>query len=228
MTIAKRNILALLTLAAGTMTLQAAAPSLDSYRLVWSDEFEGTTLDPSIWNIEVNGNGGGNNELQYYAAENVSVADGCLVLTARKENKNGRAFTSGRVNTLGKAAFMHGRIDARLKMPRTANGLWPAFWLMGNDMSTGTGWPYCGEIDVMEAGNVNGINRGTQDRYMGGALHWGPYVGGGHPMYATDLTATYSLQDDFHLFSLVWDDYKIEMYLDLDRNGNRRQLHGHL
>ena len=63
MTIAKRNILALLTLAAGTMTLQAAAPSLDSYRLVWSDEFEGTTLDPSIWNIEVNGNGGGNNEL---------------------------------------------------------------------------------------------------------------------------------------------------------------------
>ncbi len=220
MTIAKRNILALLTLAAGTMTLQAAAPSLDSYRLVWSDEFEGTTLDPSIWNIEVNGNGGGNNELQYYAAENVSVADGCLVLTARKENKNGRAFTSGRVNTLGKAAFMHGRIDARLKMPRTANGLWPAFWLMGNDMSTGTGWPYCGEIDVMEAGNVNGINRGTQDRYMGGALHWGPYVGGGHPMYATDLTATYSLQDDFHLFSLVWDDYKIEMYLDLDRNPN--------
>ncbi|MBR3102157.1 MAG: glycoside hydrolase family 16 protein [Muribaculaceae bacterium] len=197
----------------------AKAPSLDTYRMVWSDEFDGTTLNSAIWNIEVNGNGGGNNELQYYASENVSVSDGCLMLTARKENRNGRAFTSGRINSLGKAAFMHGRIDARLKMPHTANGLWPAFWLMGNDMATGTGWPYCGEIDVMEAGNVNGINRGTQDRYMGGALHWGPYgaqTNWQHPMYATDLTAPYSLQDDFHLFTLVWDYNRIEMYLDLD------------
>ena len=201
------------------MTMQAAPTGLDAYKLVWSDEFDGTELDSRIWNIEVNGNGGGNNELQYYAAGNVSVADGCLVLTAKRENMNGKAFTSGRINSMGKAAFMHGRIDARLKMPHTANGLWPAFWLMGNDMSTGTGWPYCGEIDVMEAGNANGIARGTQDRYMGGALHWGPYgaqTNWSHPMYATDLTASYSLQDDFHLFSLVWDDAKIEMYLDLD------------
>ena len=157
------------------------APSLDGYELVFSDEFNGTSLDTQAWNVEVNGNGGGNNELQYYTQNNVTVADGALLLTARKENYGGRSFTSGRVNTMGKVAFKHGILQASIKLPKTANGLWPAFWLMGNDMSTGTSWPYCGEIDVLEAGGNQGIINGTQESFFISALHWGPYINGEHP-----------------------------------------------
>ena len=191
------------------------APSLDGYEMVFSDEFDGTTLNSQVWNIEVNGDGGGNNELQYYLANNVTVANGNLVITSRRQNYANKAFTSGRINSMGHAAFKHGIIQASIKLPNTANGLWPAFWLMGNDMSTGTGWPYCGEIDVLEAGGSQGIQAGTQDRFFISALHWGPYIDGQHPMYSRANTADYSIQDDnFHLYTLVWDEAKISMYLD--------------
>lgn len=191
------------------------APSLDGYDLVFSDEFNGNQLDADVWNIEVNGNGGGNNELQYYLTNNVKVADGSLVLTARRENYAGKSFTSGRINSMGHAAFKHGIVQASIKLPKTANGLWPAFWLMGNDMSTGTGWPYCGEIDVLEAGGSQGIQAGTQERYFISALHWGPYIDGQHPMYSRATTNDYSIQDEeFHLYTMVWDENMISMYLD--------------
>ena len=150
----------LMTLMAMAMiTLGATA---QEYRLVFCDDFNGTELDQRVWNIEVNGNGGGNAELQYYRAENVTVAEGCLMLTARKEDWQGKHFTSGRINSMGKAAFKHGKVEASICIPQTANGLWPAFWMMGNDMATGTGWPNCGEIDIMEMGNSYGISHGTQ------------------------------------------------------------------
>ena len=210
-----------LFIAVAAMSLTASAqwlnraPSLDDYELVFSDEFDGTSLNTAVWNVEVNGDGGGNNELQYYTANNVSVADGALQITARRQNYQGRSFTSGRINSMGKAAFKHGIIQASIMLPSTANGLWPAFWLMGNDMSTGTGWPYCGEIDVLEAGGSGGISAGTQDRFFISALHWGPYTNGQHPMYGNNTTASYSLQDgNYHLYTLVWDENKISMYLD--------------
>ena len=190
-------------------------PSLTGYDLVFADEFNGTALDTRVWNVELNGNGGGNNELQYYLADNVRVADGNLVITARKQNYEGRSFTSGRINTMGKMAFEHGILQASIKLPKTANGLWPAFWLMGNDMDSGTSWPYCGEMDVLEAGGAQGIAAGTQERFFISALHWGPYVDGGHPMYSSNTTADYSIQDgQFHVFTLEWDEQKIAMYLD--------------
>ena len=213
----KKLVLAMLlplSLSAGAQWLNRA-PSLNGYELVFSEEFEGNALNSQAWNVEVDGNGGGNNELQYYSPNNVAVADGALRITARRESANGRSFTSGRINTMGKVAFKHGIVQARIKLPHTANGLWPAFWLMGNDMSTGTSWPYCGEIDVLEAGGSGGISAGTQDRFFISALHWGPYTNGQHPMYGTSNMAPYSIQDDeYHLFTLEWTDQKISMYLD--------------
>ncbi|MBR6283360.1 MAG: glycoside hydrolase family 16 protein [Muribaculaceae bacterium] len=207
-------LLPALCLAANGQRLNRA-PSTDGYELVFSDEFNGTALDTQVWNVEVNGDGGGNNELQYYARGNVKVADGALHITARRENYGNKSFTSGRINSMGKAAFKHGIVQANIKLPSTANGLWPAFWLMGNDMNTGTGWPYCGEIDVLEAGGSQGIAAGTQDRFFISALHWGPYTNGQHPMYSRNTTASYSLQDGvYHLYTLVWDENKIAMYLD--------------
>ena len=161
-----------------TAGAQAVDVVPDGYTLIWGDEFDTDRLNENIWNIEVNGNGGGNQELQYYRRENVTMGvdpksgEQCLVITSRRENYMGRSFTSGRVTSQNKAAFKHGIIQARIKFPRTADGLWPAYWMMGNDMNK-YGWPRCGEMDIVELGHANGIKDGTQDRYFGGTLHYG-------------------------------------------------------
>ena len=190
------------------------------YQLVWSDEFNTSELDLTKWLIEDNGNGGGNNELQYYDSRGVSMGEEpetgrhCLILTARKEQYRGKSASSGRINTSNGYTFTHGRVDALIRLPKTADGLWPAFWLLGADYKQ-VGWPRCGEIDILEMGNSTGIRRGMQERYFNGACHWGYYEGGGYPNYAKASDAPYSLQDGFHLFTLVWDDQRVATYLDL-------------
>ena len=201
---------------------QEGTGETDGYKLVWQDLFDGEELNMNRWNIEVNGSGGGNNELQYYTdrSENVRVGDdgegnGCLILTARREDYKGKNFTSGRVNSMGKIAFTHGKIEAAIKLPKTANGLWPAFWMMGNDYSK-VGWPRCGETDIMEMGNSEGIRNGAQERFFNGACHWGQ--GWPNASYAKSTTKSYSLQDgEFHLFTCIWDENSIKMYVDLDK-----------
>ncbi|MBO5345340.1 MAG: glycoside hydrolase family 16 protein [Paludibacteraceae bacterium] len=197
--------------------------SLKDYQLVWSDEFDGATLNLENWNIEINNTGCGNSELEYYCEKGVSVGEEplsgkqCLILTATKEHYIDRECTSGRINTRDKRTFQYGIVEASIKLPKTADGLWPAFWMMGNDISI-NGWPKCGEIDIMEMGNSHGIRTGTQDRYFNGACHWGFYKNGNYPNYANAQTSAYSLQDDeFHLYRLYWDENKISMYLDQDK-----------
>lgn len=193
---------------------------IPGYRLIWSDEFDSADLDLTKWLIEDNGDGGGNNELQYYDARGVSMGAEpesgrkCLILTARKENYRGKTASSGRINTSRSFTFTHGRIDALIRLPQTANGLWPAFWLLGADFSQ-VGWPACGEIDILEMGHVDGIRNGSQERYLNGACHWGHYVNGGYPNYARHSEAPYSVQDGFHLFTLIWDEQTLACYLDL-------------
>ena len=196
----------------------------DGYRLVWQDSFEGLNLDEArYWNIEVNGDGGGNHELQYYGRENVSVGvepesgASCLILTARCDEKAGRVITSGRVNTKDKVCPTFGKIEARIKLPRTQDGLWPAFWLLGNDYSL-EGWPRCGEIDIMEMGHIDGIKASTQDRLFNGACHWGVSHKQVNSLVQAQLSP-YDLQDgNFHLFTLEWDENTIKMFLDKDEN----------
>jgi beta-glucanase (GH16 family) len=201
-------------------------PQYAAYTLVWADEFGDTVLNMRNWNVEVSGDGSGNSELQYYRSENVSLGyepqsnRKCLIITAKKENFEGKTATSGRINSMGKQFFKHGRVEASIKLPLTANGLWPAFWMMGNDYHQ-VGWPRCGEIDILEMGHANGVKNATQDRYFNGACHWGLlWNGGAYPSYAKDATWSYSLQDTFHLFTLIWDEYDMKMYLDLDRYPN--------
>lgn len=188
---------------------------------MWEDNFDHPVLNETDhWTVEVNGNGGGNNELQYYRRENISIEQhpsgvNCLVISAKRENFGGKVATSGRLVTRENVSAKYGKMEARIKLPLTANGLWPAFWMMGDDFSK-VGWPRCGEIDILEMGNTNGINRGTQDKYFNGACHWGE----SWAYYAKDNTAAYSLQDDFHLFTMIWDETAIKMYLDLDKYPN--------
>lgn len=222
----KRTFLATLaTAVAFTAAAEGTSAVPSGYTLRWQDNFDGTTLNEAIWNIEVNGSGGGNQELQYYRRENVSVGvdpqsgANCLILTARRESFGGKSFTSGRVNSQTKAAFKHGMIQARIKFPKTKDGLWPAYWMMGNDMNR-YGWPRCGEMDIVELGHANGIAAGTQDRYFGGTLHYGPNATAeGHQQYSQEYLAPESnpiTNDEYHIITVEWDDTNLYMYYDLE------------
>lgn len=196
----------------------------NDYHLVWQDNFDGPKLDETnCWSIVVNGNGGGNRELQYYRRENIEVGkepvsgESCLIITAKKGKSFFKKCTSGRLSTRNKIMFRYGKIEARIKLSKTANGLWPAFWMLGRDYPEAK-WPKCGEIDIMEMGNKNGIIAGTQDRYFGGACHWGEkFNHGKYPNYSKATTNPYCLQDSFHLYTLIWDKNAVKMYLDLDK-----------
>jgi beta-glucanase (GH16 family) len=193
--------------------LMAATACAQEYKLVWSDEFDDNTIGKN-WNAEVV-SAPSNNELQYYTdrPSNVKIEGGNLVLTARRESYGSRYFTSGRVNSNNKVSFTHGKIEARIKMPRLANGLWPAFWLMGEDITT-AGWPACGEIDVMEAGHQTGLANGASERYFAGCIHWGKSIPE-HQMYSPGaVTSTYDITGDYHLFTAVWDENMLKCYLD--------------
>lgn len=188
----------------------------EGYELFWSDEFDGDSLNAAFWTPEQGGHGWGNNELQHYTGrkDNVDVHDGKLVIRAVKEDYKGSSVTSARLVTLGKVEFMYGYVVASIKLPKTADGLWPAFWMMGTDISR-LGWPNCGEIDILEMGHSNGMKNGTQEQFLNGACHWGvPH----HQYYAHDITNSYSVQDgQFHTFTCIWDEEKVATYIDLEK-----------
>ena len=186
------------------------------YELLWSDEFEGDSLNAAYWTPEQGGHGWGNNELQYYTGrkDNVDVRDGKLIMRAVKEDYDGAPVTSARLITLGKIEFLYGYVVASIKLPKTADGLWPAFWMMGTDIRK-IGWPNCGETDILEMGHSNGMKNGTQEQFLNGACHWGvPH----HQYYAHDITNTYSVQDgEFHTFTCIWNEEHVARYIDLEK-----------
>jgi beta-glucanase (GH16 family) len=206
----------------------SAVISAQNYKLVWEDNFNKATLNKKNWTINVDGKGGGNRELQYYRKQNINIekepftGEICLVITAKKQNFKGKPATSGRLSTFDKKSFKFGKIEARIKMPKTANGLWPAFWMLGADQKTAE-WPKCGEIDIVEMGKKTGIELNVQDRYFNGACHWGEsWNGGSYPNKGISTTNSYSLQNDFHTYTLLWTADSISMFLDLDKYPNAK------
>lgn len=195
------------------------------YKLVWKEDFDSDILDEKVWNIELVKNPS-NNELQEYKAENISIGyepvtnNKCLIITAKREKTQNRDFTSGRLNTMKKVAFKYGRLDASIKLPSTANGLWPAFWLKGNDNDVSQ-WPSCGEIDVLEMGSKDAYANNSQGNCIGHACHWG-INSSNHKSVGQKVNMQYSLQDEqFHLYTIIWDECSIKFYVDLDKNPNK-------
>lgn len=147
--------LALLTVAVVSGCKKSAKPTDDDdskpsipkeYKLVWSDEFDGSKLDLTKWNYDT-GTGFGNQEKQFCTdrEKNIKVEDGNLVITAFKENYNGASYTSGRITTKKKGFITYGKVEARISLP-SGKGTWPAFWMLPEVGS----WPKYGEIDIME------------------------------------------------------------------------------
>jgi Glycosyl hydrolases family 16 len=174
--------------------------------LVWSDEFNGSAINTANWTYDLGNSGWGNNELQNYTsrAENARIENGMLVIEARRENLGGSAFTSARLKTQGRRSFgVNTWVEARIQAPQ-GQGIWPAFWMLGNSIST-IGWPFCGEIDIMEI-------RGQNPFQNVGTMHW--EANGSHASFGTTFNSPVSLAAGFHTFAISRTPTAIRWYLD--------------
>jgi beta-glucanase (GH16 family) len=192
--------------------IASPAAAQEAWELVWSDEFDGSSLDASNWSPQIGTGtayglpaGWGNNELQYYtnSADNIQVSDGTLKIIARQQNFGGRNYTSARLRTLNKQEFLYGRVEARMKLPST-QGIWPAFWMLPTNSPYGI-WASSGEIDVMESVNI-------ADRIYG-TLHFGnqwPNNQSAGPRYSdgTDFS------NDFYTYRVDWEPDSFTWYIN--------------
>jgi len=211
-------------LARGSVTITAKADSVSStchvtvtktdlpYQLVWSDEFDGTTLDLTKWNIETGGGGWGNNEKQYYTnrTDNVRLENGSLVIEAKKETYGSNGYTSARINTRNKVNYTYGKIEARISLP-VGKGTWPAYWMLGSNFST-AGWPTCGEVDMME-------HVGSDPTMISHAVHTYEKNGAkGNNWWARKYLS--DLEGSYHTYAIEWEkqvsegDDCIRFYID--------------
>lgn len=182
-----------------------------SWRLAWSDEFNGSKNAPpdrTKWTYDLGESGWGNNELEAYTHSLRNAyqdGEGHLVIHVLRSPSGG--YTSARMKTWKRFTVKYGRIEARIKIP-FGQGIWPAFWLLGANINdAGVGWPRCGEIDIMEN---NGHGPGT----VHGTIH-GPGYSGSHGIgkpYV--LPAGEAFASDFHLFSIDWGPSSIRFMVD--------------
>ncbi len=191
------------------------------YNLVWSDEFNGnvgSAPNSANWTYNTGAGGWGNNELENYTTSTANsqiisdpnAGDGkalaLIAIDTQPGNTNygtvGR-YTSARLLTSGLQSFQYGYMEARIQMPY-GDGIWPAFWMLGNNIGS-VGWPTCGEMDIME--NIGNVSDQPLNH---GSLHapgWNP-------------TGTYSLpggalyHNAYHTFGLLWQQDQVQFYVD--------------
>src|ERR1700722_14484924 len=205
---------------AGSLSASAQTSPSNSasslWTLVWSDEFNGpngSAVEASKWVYDTGGDGWGNKELEYYTSrpQNSYQQDGNLVIKVLQEKYScaygvASNYTSARLKTLGKFAQTCGRFEARIKIPR-GQGIWPAFWMLGDDVEIAPGWPKSGEIDIME-------NIGKEPALVHGTIH-GPGYSGEHGIGAPySLASGKPFADDFHIYAVEWEPKAIRFYVD--------------
>lgn len=179
-------------------------------QIVWADEFttDGAP-DASKWSFDIGTgqNGWGNNELQYYTnrSENIEVKNGMLYIKAIKEPYLGSSYTSAKITTRGTFEQKYGRYEAKIKLP-WGQGLWPAFWLLGDDSNGSVIWPQIGEIDIMEY-------RGQQPSIVHGSIH-GPGYSAGEAITKSYTLPNDRFDTDFHIFGIEWGPNYINYYVD--------------
>ncbi len=215
----------------------APSPPGPDWRLAWADEFDRPAIDPARWTLAEDCWGGGNNERQCYTGRtaNAAIADGQLLIIARRERHRGpafpidqrsgtdrqgqasRHFTSARLSTHGKAAWRYGIIEVRARLPQ-GQGLWPAIWMLPEDNRYG-GWAASGEIDIMEAVNLGEACRAGQpgcvqgqERGVLGTLHFGGAAPANRHRGTT--TAMPAPLDGFHVYAVEWSPEAIRWRLD--------------
>jgi beta-glucanase (GH16 family) len=182
------------------LTQTSGAP-YGNMNLVWSDEFNGTTINTNIWTYDLGNGGWGNNELECYTSRtnNAYESGGLLHIVAQREAYGGSSYTSARIKSQGLFSFTYGRIEWRAQLP-AGTAFWPALWLLGTNISS-ISWPGCGEVDVMENDGINSF-------MAQGSIHSG-----------SDATAVYNFTDgnsvtNFNTYTLDWTTNAISFYVD--------------
>ncbi|SFU30432.1 Glycosyl hydrolases family 16 [Pustulibacterium marinum] len=173
-------------------------------QLVWEENFTAATLNDEDWNFELGDGcpnicGWGNNERQVYTQENHELKDGQLIITAKKE---GDLYTSTRITTQGKQEFQYGYIEIKAKLP-TGQGIWPAFWMLGSNI-TEKGWPWSGEIDILEY-------VGKEPHMVYTSLHTQDSHG---ETINSKKTAFENIEEGYHTFAIDWDAERIIFFVD--------------
>lgn len=193
----------------GKLTAAAPPPSdeLDVIytNLVWADEFD-TDGAPNAanWAYDQGAGGWGNGESQFYTdrPDNSKVENGSLIITAKREDFSGEAFTSARLKSEGLQEFQYGRIDIYAKLPE-GGGTWPALWMLGANFNS-VGWPACGEIDIMEhVGNDLGR--------VQAAMHTPSSFGATENLGSINVA---NVSSEFHLYSMNWSADQISFLVD--------------
>ena len=216
-------------------------------QLIWSEEFNGNSLNTTVWTA-TDGNGCatnfcgfGNAELQYYSPNNLSIVNvpfesgtRALAIQARAQSLGGNSFTSGKIDTKGKVQVQYGMIEVRMATPNIATGLWPAAWMLGVSPQT---WPRNGEIDIMEMGHKASSRAAagnpSANHFVGAnVITWqqGACVPGNESCAASTAwqtknwyVPTTSLANRFVTYRLYWDES--QMRFTVVDNGVERNLY---
>jgi beta-glucanase (GH16 family) len=176
----------------------------DGWVPVWCDEFSGDTVDTTKWSVENTSWGGGNQEVQYYSPNNITVEDGKLIIEARKETFMGKEYTSGRMNSRYKGDWLYGRVVARAKMP-TGRGTWSAIWMLPTWNEYGT-WPRSGEIDIMEY-------VGYDKNKIHGTIHTDKFNHNKGTQLGSSMLYP-GVEDTFINYEMIWEPGSIKLYVD--------------
>ncbi len=191
----------------------------DGFTLVWSDEFDGTSLDRGTWTFETGDGtefglpaGWGNSELQLYTenAENVSIQqDGDANVLAITAQQNGTDYSSTKITTRGLRSVRFGKVEARIKMP-TGQGIWPAFWMLGDNFQDPIDWPGSGEIDIVEM-----LGHDTDQIYS--TVHFTNSEQDLESIQGEFNASGSTFDEAYHLYTLDWTPESMTFYVD----GNR-------
>lgn len=212
------------------------------FEIILHDDFD--LINSDVWELEAGSSytnswvpGSYPFTLDLKTGDNVSIANGLLHLTARSETPavwgkiipwaaeaeyipednmtNGRYFSWTGGGILSKRRFTHGLFEARIRIP-PANGIWAAYWLWSN--------AYC-EIDIFEFGQrpveniVNGItlyeieSPDSANRHLFSSYH-NYFFPQSQRSNLYDFYCPEGFHNEFHLFSLLWNEYMMVFYLD--------------
>ncbi|MHB8838216.1 MAG: glycoside hydrolase family 16 protein [Gemmatimonadaceae bacterium] len=199
-----------------------AAQAPAGWTLVWQDEFTGTSLDTTKWNVLLREQSK-HDELQFYLPDEVYLERGLLRLRSRERAYGPMKYTSGRLDTRGKFAPTYGRFEIRAKLPM-GKGLWPAHWLYpqnrdwrmealmqrevaeGRERFIAEERPWYSEIDIMEF-------LGHEPTVLYGTLHYTTFKGERKSTSGT-WRGDVDYSADFHLYALEWESDSIRWYID--------------
>ncbi|WP_260471795.1 glycoside hydrolase family 16 protein [Bacillus salinus] len=195
---------------------------MKKWTLVWSDEFEGNTIDLSKWKYDIgnwlvdqDGNGvkagWGNSEKQCYtnSPDNAYIKDSKLIIQAKKEQAEDRfgsyEYTSAKLKTQGLFSKKYGRFEIKARLP-VGKGIWPAIWMMPEDNVYGK-WPLSGEIDIVESW-------GSRPLTVVGTIHYGE-----RPPNNTHTGKELTLPEGnginaWHVYALEWEQGELRWYVD--------------